>query len=77
MPPADELAHHYSVVSEQPLTHWNFYMALGYFKAAILAAGIDYRRRSSGSHGASTRAGEAVAPMITRGLSALRASRAL
>jgi len=74
LPSADEPAQHYSVVSEQPLTDWNFYMALGYFKAAIIAAGIDYRRRSSGSHGASTRAGETVAPMITRGLSALRAS---
>ena len=73
LPSADGLAHHYSVVSEQPLTHWNFYMALGYFKAAILAAGIDYRRRSSGSHGASTRAGETVAPMIGQGLRALRA----
>jgi len=41
LPSADEPAQHYSVVSEQPVTDWNFYMALGYFKAAIIAAGID------------------------------------
>ena len=49
LPVADELAHRYSVVSGQPLAHWNFYMALAYFKLAIIAAGIDFRRRMSGS----------------------------
>ncbi|MDT5343379.1 MAG: hypothetical protein QOE52_2563, partial [Mycobacterium sp.] len=45
LPVADELAHRYSVVSGQPLAHWNFYMALAYLKLAIIAAGIDFRRR--------------------------------
>jgi aminoglycoside phosphotransferase (APT) family kinase protein len=74
LPVADELAHKYSVVSGQPLAHWNFYMALAYFKLAIIAAGIDFRRRMSGGADdvdASDRVGETVAPLIARGLSEL------
>jgi aminoglycoside phosphotransferase (APT) family kinase protein len=76
LPVADELAHRYSVVSGQPLAHWNFYMALAYFKLAIIAAGIDFRRRMSGSSDpdASDRVGETVAPLIARGLTELRDS---
>ena len=48
MPSADELAHRYSVVSGQPLAHWEFYMALAYFKLAIIAAGIAFRARMGG-----------------------------
>jgi aminoglycoside phosphotransferase (APT) family kinase protein len=76
LPVADELAHRYSVVSGQPLAHWNFYMALAYFKLAIIAAGIDFRRRMSGTPDAdaSDRVGETVAPLIARGLTELRTS---
>ena len=77
LPVADELAHRYSVVSGQPLAHWNFYMALAYFKLAIIAAGIDFRRRMSGGADdvdASDRVGETVAPLIARGLTQLRSS---
>ncbi|HZC92325.1 MAG TPA: phosphotransferase family protein [Mycobacterium sp.] len=77
LPVADELAHRYSVVSGQPLAHWNFYMALAYFKLAIIAAGIDFRRRMSGGADdvdASDRVGETVAPLIARGLTELRSS---
>jgi aminoglycoside phosphotransferase (APT) family kinase protein len=75
LPAADELAHRYSVISGQPLAHWNFYMALAYFKLAIIAAGIDFRRRMSGGADdvdASDRVGETVGPLIARGLSQLR-----
>jgi aminoglycoside phosphotransferase (APT) family kinase protein len=74
LPVADELAHRYSLVSGQPLAHWDFYMALAYFKLAIIAAGIDFRRRMSGSTDvdASDRVGNTVAPLIARGLSALQ-----
>ena len=74
LPVADELAHRYSVVSEQPLAHWNFYMALAYFKLAIIAAGIDFRSRMSGrSEGeTSDRVGDTVGPLIARGLTELR-----
>jgi len=77
LPVADELAHRYSVVSGQPLAHWNFYMALAYFKLAIIAAGIDFRRRMSGGDDdvdASDRVGETVAPLIARGLTELQGS---
>ena len=76
LPVADELAHRYSVVSGQPLAHWNFYMALAYFKLAIIAAGIDFRRRMSGDADAdaSDRVGETVAPLIARGLTQLQTS---
>jgi aminoglycoside phosphotransferase (APT) family kinase protein len=63
------------VISGQPLAHWNFYMALAYFKLAIIAAGIDFRRRMSGGTDdvdASDRVGETVGPLIARGLAEVR-----
>jgi aminoglycoside phosphotransferase (APT) family kinase protein len=75
LPTADELADRYSLVSGQPLGHWEFYMALAYFKLAIIAAGIDFRRRmSEQAHGkgeTSDSGPEVVAPLISRGLSEL------
>lgn len=74
LPVADELAHRYSEISGQPLAHWNFYMGLAYFKLAIIAAGIDFRRRMSGGEDgvdASDRVGETVAPLIATGLAEL------
>ena len=54
MPEADELAQRYSLAAGQPLDNWDFYMALGYFKVAIIAAGIAFRaadgRRRRGRH---------------------------
>ena len=76
LPDADELAQRYSVVSEQPLDHWGFYMALGYFKLAVIAAGIDFRlRMAAESEGhadsGSDSVGATVAPLIARGLAQL------
>lgn len=71
LPSADELADRYSLVSGQPLGQWEFYMALAYFKLAIIAAGIDFRRRMSeeaDGQEASADAPEVVAPLISRGL---------
>ncbi len=72
LPTADELADRYSLVSGQPLGHWEFYMALAYFKLAIIAAGIDFRRRMSeqaaGQDETYDMAPEVVAPLIARGL---------
>ena len=48
IPSADELAEKYSRAAGQTLAHWDFYMALAYFKLAIIAAGIDYRARQGG-----------------------------
>jgi aminoglycoside phosphotransferase (APT) family kinase protein len=72
MPAAGELAHRYSVASEQPLAHWDFYMSLAYFKSAIIAAGIDFRRRMGGSDDDADRVGQAVAPLIAAGLSRMK-----
>jgi aminoglycoside phosphotransferase (APT) family kinase protein len=77
LPAADELAQRYSVASGYPLEHWGFYMALGYFKLAVIAAGIDFRiRMAAADPAAHTEDGEngvgaAVAPLIASGLAAL------
>jgi aminoglycoside phosphotransferase (APT) family kinase protein len=66
LPSSDELAHRYSLASGSALDNWDFHMALGYLKLAVIAAGIDYRRRSD--NGLSDPAGDAVAPLIAEGL---------
>jgi aminoglycoside phosphotransferase (APT) family kinase protein len=74
IPSADELAHRYSLASGQPLAHWPFYMSLGYFKLAIIAAGIDYRRRMAGAEDPDDRVGDTVGHLIASGVHALKAS---
>jgi aminoglycoside phosphotransferase (APT) family kinase protein len=74
IPPADELAHMYSMASGQRLAHWPFYMSLAYFKLAIIAAGIDYRHRMSGTDDSSDRVGETVEHLIAAGIHALKSS---
>ena len=61
IPSADELAHRYSLAADQPLAHWDFYMALAYFKLAIIAAGIQFRDRMGGGTEYGVKVGEAVA----------------
>ncbi len=69
LPPADDLAQRYALASGQELQNWEFYMALAYFKLAIIAAGIDFRGREGSD--APAQVGEAVAPLIAEGLAAL------
>jgi aminoglycoside phosphotransferase (APT) family kinase protein len=74
LPTADELADRYSLAAGLPLAHWEFYMALAYFKLAIIAAGIDFRRRMSDQASGkadSEHTPEVVAPLISRGLAEL------
>jgi aminoglycoside phosphotransferase (APT) family kinase protein len=71
IPSADELAHKYSVAADLPLVHWDFYMALAYFKLAIIAAGIQFRDRMGGGTEYGDKVGEAVAPLIAMGLTSL------
>ncbi|MGK2904339.1 MAG: phosphotransferase family protein [Mycobacterium sp.] len=66
LPAADGLAQRYTVASGQELQNWDFYMALAYFKLAIIAAGIDYRGRAGSD--APAEVGAAVAPLIAEGL---------
>ncbi|PQE01239.1 acyl-CoA dehydrogenase [Mycobacterium sp. EPG1] len=72
MPPTEDLAQRYALASGKPLDHWDFYMALGYFKIAIIAAGIAYRARAGGGVAEGTdEVDRAVRPFIAAGLQAL------
>ena len=71
IPSADALAEKYSRAAGQDLDHWDFYMALAYFKLAIIGAGIAYRSREAGVTDDSDKVAEAVAPLIAAGLAAL------
>ena len=74
MPSQDDLAHRYSLASGHPLTHWDFQMALGYFKLGIIVAGIEHRARAAAgdAEGASDEPlGAAVDILISAGLAAL------
>jgi aminoglycoside phosphotransferase (APT) family kinase protein len=72
MPVADDLAERYAAASGQSLDNWDFYMALGYFKVAIIAAGIAYRARVGGGVADDTdQVDQAVGPLIAAGLEAL------
>jgi aminoglycoside phosphotransferase (APT) family kinase protein len=73
MPEADDLANRYALAAGQALDNWDFYMALGYFKVAIIAAGIAFRARMGGGVAADTdQVDQAVGPLIAEGLSALK-----
>lgn len=74
IPSADQLAQKYSVAAGLPLDHWEFYMALAYFKLAIIAAGIQFRDRMGGATEYGDKVGEAVAPLVAAGLSELAAT---
>ncbi|HEY7050958.1 MAG TPA: phosphotransferase family protein [Mycobacterium sp.] len=73
LPSADELAQRYSTMSGRPLTDWPFYMALAYFKLAIIAAGVDFRDRLASGGGEPDWVGEVVSPLIAAGLKAFKA----
>jgi aminoglycoside phosphotransferase (APT) family kinase protein len=72
MPSVDDLAQRYALATGRPLTHWDFHMALGYFKVAIIAAGIAFRARMGGGVAEGTdKVDEAVRPLIAAGLTSL------
>jgi aminoglycoside phosphotransferase (APT) family kinase protein len=74
VPEADDLANRYSLAADQALDNWDFYMALGYFKVAIIAAGIAFRARMGGGVAEDTdKVDQAVRPLIAEGLSTLTA----
>jgi aminoglycoside phosphotransferase (APT) family kinase protein len=66
LPSAESMAQRYALASGRDLQHWDFHLALGYFKVAIIAAGIAYRQRTF--DGTADVAGDAVAPLIAEGL---------
>lgn len=71
IPNPDALAEKYSLAAGQALDHWDFYMALAYFKLGIIAAGIAYRARVGGATEDTDKVGDAVAPLIVAGLGQL------
>ncbi len=72
MPEADDLANRYASAAGQQLDNWDFYLALGYFKVAIIAAGIAFRARMGGGVADDTdKVDQAVAPLVAEGLEAL------
>lgn len=52
LPGPDGLAEKYVAASHHELEHWDFHQALAYFKVAVIAAGIDHRRRAGSGSGA-------------------------
>jgi aminoglycoside phosphotransferase (APT) family kinase protein len=69
LPGADALAAAYERSSGRSLRQWDAHMALGYFKLAVIAAGIDHRYRAGAVHGAGfDKAATAVQTLLEAGL---------
>ena len=65
LPTADGLAQRYESAGGIALEHWGFHRALGCFKVAVIAAGIEHRRSAgSGSGAGFDTAGAAVEPYL-------------
>ena len=52
---------------------WPFYLALAYFKLAIIAAGVDFRDRLAAGGAAPDWDRDVVAPLVAAGLKSLSA----
>lgn len=69
MPSADELAGLYELRAGSSLTHWEFYLALAFYKLAVIAEGIDFRYRLGATSGSGfATAGDAVPQFLEAGL---------
>lgn len=69
LPTADELAAAYEAAGGVALVDWDAHLALGYFKLAVIAAGIDHRYRAGATHGEGfDTAARAVEPLLVAGL---------
>ncbi len=76
LPSADALAAAYEAAGGVELAAWDFHLALGYFKLAVIAAGIDHRYRAGATHGSGfDSAGEAVSQLLDAGHATLAARR--
>ena len=73
LPGPDALAAAYEAAGGVPLVDWNKHLALGYFKLAVIAAGIDHRYRAGATQGDGfDTAAQAVQPLLEAGSVALR-----
>ncbi len=74
LPTPTQLAAAYESAGGATLAAWDFHLALGYFKLAVIAAGIDHRHREGATHGPGfDTAGDAVAPLLEAARAAARA----
>lgn len=72
LPTPDRLAAAYEAAGGVALVDWDQHLALGYFKLAVIAAGIDHRFRAGAAHGSGfDTAAQAVGPLLDAGLSHL------
>jgi aminoglycoside phosphotransferase (APT) family kinase protein len=72
LPTVDELVVTYEKLSGRSLSDWPFHLALAYFKVAVIAAGIEHRRRQGAGTGSGfDSSGEAVLPFLEAGLAAM------
>jgi aminoglycoside phosphotransferase (APT) family kinase protein len=69
LPTVDNLAALYEKVSGTTLAHWDFFVALAFYKLAVIAQGIEFRLRAgaAASEG-SEHAGDAVPRFLAAGL---------
>ncbi|MEQ6901025.1 phosphotransferase family protein [Nocardioides sp. YIM 152588] len=73
LPSVEALAAAYESEGGVGLHDFDRHLALGYFKLAVIAAGIDHRYRAGATHGEGfDTAGDAVAPLLEAGLAQLR-----
>ena len=76
LPSADDLAQRYAIASGRNLDHLAFYRALGYFKGAVIAAGVHARYTGGFTLGSGFEtAGQAVPLLAAAGINALAAHR--
>lgn len=69
LPSVPELAAGYEAVAPISLDHWDFHMAAGFYKLAVISQGIDHRYRAGAASGAGyDTAGSAVAEFLAAGL---------
>ncbi len=72
LPTPDDLASQYEALGDIRLDHWEFHMALAYYKLAVIAQGIDHRFRAGATVGGGfDTSGQAVPLLIEAGHAAL------
>lgn len=73
LPDVAGLAARYESAGGVALADWEFHLALGYYKLAVIAAGIDHRYRAGATHGEGfDTAGDAVGPLLEASLAEIR-----
>jgi len=72
LPSPDRLAQMYATASGRDLAHWNFYLALAFFKLGVIAEGITHRALQGADSGnEALRAAEATPEFMAAGLRAI------